>query len=49
MILMKNKNHEPNSPAAMSFLLILCKVHHINELILVQKILLELAAFVVFS
>lgn len=49
-ILMKNKkNHEPNSPAAILFLLILCKVHHINELILVQKTLLELTAFVVFS
>lgn len=37
-MLMKNKkNHERNSPAAMLFLLILCKVHHINELILFRK------------
>lgn len=49
-MLMKNKrNHEPNSPASIMCHLKLYKVHHINELILVQKILLELAAFVVFS
>lgn len=48
-ILMNKNHHEPNSPAAMLFLLILRKVHHLNELILAQKILLELTAFVVFS
>lgn len=37
-MLMKNKkNHEPNSLRAILFLLILCKVHHINELILSRK------------
>lgn len=37
MPMRNKKNHEPNSPAAMLFLLIIGKVHHINELILFKK------------
>lgn len=48
-ILVKNKkNHEPNSPGAMFFSFVLCKVPYINELTVVLKILLDLTAFVVF-